>query len=159
MLGMESTMMTIDTPIILPAPVAVAKDKMRINVVTVRSGWILQKIAGRIVDNSPRDVQMKLIHAPRRNENNFYVDVTNCFMGPAGGKDVGLFTHVHENSNDSIKDHWFSLDHIIHMSRRSRNIFEDDKRNYNSKVIHSCKMQYINISHLYDLYLLVFQYQ
>lgn len=134
-------MMTVGETLILPDPEEFRiSNKIKINIVTVKSGWILQKIAERIVNNAPADVDMEIVHSPRIGENNFYIDVTNCYWGPTGGIDVGLFTHVHENSNESIKDYWFTLDHIIHMSMRSRLIFEDDKRNYNSKVVHSCKM-------------------
>lgn len=101
---------------------------MRINVVTVRSGWILQKIAERIVQNAPAGVDMEITHNPRHGINNFYVDVQNCYRGPMGGKDVGLFTHVHENDMRHVPDTWFTLNAIIHMSRRSYDQFYDDRR-------------------------------
>lgn len=101
---------------------------MRINVVTVTSGWILQKIAERIVQNAPDGVEMELTHSPRHKINNFYVDVQNCYRGPMGGKDIGLFTHVHENNMKHVPDLWFSLDTIIHMSKRSFDMFLDDPR-------------------------------
>ena len=101
---------------------------MRINVVTVKSGWILQKIAERIVQNAPNGVEMELTHSPRHKINNFYVDIQNCYRGPMGGKDVGLFTHVHENDMKHVSDLWFSLGHIIHMNRRTWQQFSWDKR-------------------------------
>jgi len=101
---------------------------LRINVVTVKSGWILQKIAERIVQNAPNSVEMELSYAPRANINNFYIDVQNCYRGPMGGKDVGLFTHVHENDMKHVPDLWFTLDAIMHMSARSFDMFYDDRR-------------------------------
>ena len=102
--------------------------QLRVNVVTVKSGWILQKIAERIVENAPPGVDMELSHNPRHKINNFYVDVQNCYHGPMGGKDVGLFTHVHENDMKHVPDPWFGLDHIIHMNRTTWQQFHWDKR-------------------------------
>jgi len=113
---------------------------MQINVVTVQGNWILRKIAERIVDNAPDEVDMFLSRTPMANENNLYVDVTNCFYGRTGGVDVGLFTHVHENDRIHIKDRWFTLDHIIHMSSRSRQLFCEDPRFYKYMPAMSVKM-------------------
>lgn len=101
---------------------------MKINVVTVRSGWILQKIAERIVSNCPKGVEMVLSHAPAFKANNFYVDITNCYRGRHGGKDIGLFTHVHENNRKHIQTAWFTLNHIVHMSTKSLILFTGDPR-------------------------------
>jgi hypothetical protein len=101
---------------------------MKINVITVTSGWILQKIAERIVENAPEGVEMTLTHSPRRNENNFYVDVTNCYRGKLGGKDIGLFTHIDENKMSNIPDLWFNIDGLIHMSLASCVKFTHDPR-------------------------------
>lgn len=99
---------------------------MHINVVTVRSGWILQKIAERIVGATPAGVTME-IGFPKWNERNFYVDVQNCFGGKRG-LDIGLFTHVHENDIKYLADHWFKLDHVIHMSQRNEYMWSKDNR-------------------------------
>lgn len=101
---------------------------MKINIVTVQSGWILQKIAERIVESAPRGFKMTLSHLPVIGGNNFYVDISNCYRGPTGGIDIGLFTHVHENNAKYIKDYWFLLDYIVHMSYRSFEIFCQDPR-------------------------------
>lgn len=100
----------------------------KINVVTVTSGWILQKIAERIVANAPPTVEMSLCHRPTMGGNNFYVDVQNCYHGPTGGKDIGLFTHVHENNTKHLMDHWFQLDGVIHMSDRNEQMWRKDPR-------------------------------
>lgn len=99
---------------------------MHINVITVNSGWILQKIAERIVSAAPEGVTMKIGY-PRWNERNFYVDVQNCFGGKRG-MDIGLFTHVHENDIQYLAAHWFQLDHVIHMSQRNEYMWSKDKR-------------------------------
>ena len=119
---------------------------MRINVVSVQSGWILTKIAERIIANAPEGVEMRTVRSPRAGENNFYVDVTNCYFQHLGGKEVGLFTHVHANDPKEIRPVWYTLDHIIHMSRLSRCLFLDNEFNMLmrktpvDKVTHSCKM-------------------
>lgn len=101
---------------------------MKINIVTVRSGWILQKIAERICQNSPTGVDIELSHTPRNRANNFYVDITNCYGGKTGGKDIGLFTHIHENNMKHVPDLWFTLDWVVHMSKRSFERFTLDSR-------------------------------
>lgn len=101
---------------------------MKVNVVTVRSGWILQKIAERIVENAPKDVEMKISHIPFLGANNFYVDVQNCYHGPIGRKDIGLFTHVHENNTKHLKDNWFQMHGVIHMSARNEAMWRSDPR-------------------------------
>ena len=114
---------------------------MKINVVSVQSGWILTKIAERIVASAPEGIEMRLVSSPRAGENNFYVDVTNCYFQHLGGKEVGLFTHVHANEVKEIRPVWYTLDHIIHMSRRSHNLFQDNlSMSMKSDTIHTCKM-------------------
>lgn len=110
---------------------------MKINIVAVKSGWILTKIAERIAANAPDGIQM-VIGPPENHGNNFYVDITNCYQGHRGGKEVGLFTHVHANDRKEIKPLWHTLDHIIHMSERSRDLFYDN--HFYKSTTHSCKM-------------------
>lgn len=100
--------------------------KQNINVVTVRSGWILQKIAQRIVDagNRANLAYFELAHVPKIGADvNFYCDVQNCFVGPTNSIDVGLFTHVHENNIDNVSPVTYQLDYIFHMARRYRRMF------------------------------------
>lgn len=102
---------------------------MKINIITVTSGWILTQIAHRTAKaiNSLYH-EAEVVYHPVRGANNFYVDVQNCYRGKAGGVDVGLFTHVHENNMANVPDSWLTLDHIIHMSSRSLEQFKQDKR-------------------------------
>lgn len=94
---------------------------MKINIVTVKSGWILQKIAQRIAATSP---EFAVTHAPNtRVDANFYCDVQNCFHGPTNTIDVGLFTHIHANNPDTVVQNPHGLDHIFHMSSRYRHMF------------------------------------
>lgn len=101
--------------------------KLAVNIVTVRSGWILQKIAERIaaagnkhfaassswdVSHHPR------LYGSRHKVINFYCDVQNCFQGPTNCLDIGLFTHVHENNMSNVNPITYKLDFIFHMAGR-----------------------------------------
>ena len=104
---------------------------MRINVVMVQSGWILQKIAQRIVEASKSidGVEFILSHAPRLDVHaNFYCDIQNCFGGKTPVMDIGLFTHVHANELGSVAPHTFMLDYIFHMSERYLEMFAKWKK-------------------------------
>ena len=96
---------------------------MKINIVTVNSGWILQKISERIVAASPDVFQISLrpvIDA----DANFYIDMLNCYRGKSPIFDIGFFTHLHEDSTSSMQNHWLSLDHIVHMCTRYKKSFQ-----------------------------------
>lgn len=110
-----------------------------INVITVNSGWILQKIAERTVAAS--NGRMRISPHPFRFAHNFYVDVQNCYHGPTGGIDIGLFTHVHENDAKFLDRTWFTLDHVIHMSKRNIEMWIcSPQYSENSSASVSCKM-------------------
>jgi glycosyltransferase involved in cell wall biosynthesis len=113
---------------------------MLINVVTGGSGWILQKIAERIVAAAPTGIRMRLSSTPWHGGNNFYVDVQNCFHWKMGGIDIGLFTHVHENDIKHLQPHWFTLDHVIHMSYRNSQLWDSDPRHNKEKQSTSIKL-------------------
>ena len=101
---------------------------MRVNVVTVKSGWILQKIAERIVSSAPDNTEFFLSHSPRNDVDvNFYVDIQNCYRGKSKVKDVGFFTHLHRDSIDHLlkNKRWLTCDHIIHMNKRYFDRFID----------------------------------
>lgn len=113
---------------------------MRVNVVTVESGWILQKIAERIVEAGNRQdlttrmfgdgtikarFRWSLSHTPRVDcVANYYVDIQNCYRGKTSVLDIGYFTHLHENNIKYIQPNWLSLDFIVHGCTRYQSIFE-----------------------------------
>jgi len=100
---------------------------LRINIVTVSSGWILQKIAERISDalcEAGADVTLAL--EPRQDcDANFYIDIQNCFRGKTGTLDIGFFTHLHANDIKSLQPHWLHCDFIIHQCRRYYQAFSE----------------------------------
>ena len=52
---------------------------MNINIVTVNSGWILQKIAERLY-NSNKEIFSISYYEPKNNvDANLYIDIHNCF--------------------------------------------------------------------------------
>jgi len=113
---------------------------MHINVVTVSSGWILQKIAERIVEAGNRQdlhtrqphngtikegIRWRLSHVPRVDcAANYYVDIQNCYRGPTSVLDIGYFTHLHENDQKHIQPHWLKLDFIVHKCTRYYDVFK-----------------------------------
>lgn len=100
---------------------------MLINVVTVTSGWILQKIAERIVNvGNLTEHIFELSNVAKQNVDcNFYVDVQNTYKNKSNTIDIGMFTHLHEDSIIDIQPHYLTLDYIIHMSYRYMNKFID----------------------------------
>jgi glycosyltransferase involved in cell wall biosynthesis len=98
---------------------------MNINIVTVDSGWILQKIADRIKETN-EDIFSLTYWEPRTDvDANFYVDIQNCYRGPTCTHDIGLFTHLDRDSTDSILPHWLKIDYIIHQCTKYYDIFSD----------------------------------
>jgi len=93
---------------------------LRINIVTVSSGWILQKIAERICDAlCDVGVNATLSLKPRHDcDANYYVDIQNCFRCKTGTLDIGYFTHLHADDIKSLQPHWLHCDFIIHMCQR-----------------------------------------
>jgi len=54
---------------------------VKINIVTVQSGWILQKIAQRIVDANKSECLFSLgTKSSNLVDANFYIDITNCYQ-------------------------------------------------------------------------------
>jgi len=99
---------------------------MRINIVTVSSGWILQKISERIHKELKHIVDSSLSRAPDlKADANFYVDIQNCYHQKTNTIDIGYFTHLHENSVRFLRPHWTTLDYIFHHGYRYYNIFKD----------------------------------
>ena len=102
---------------------------MRVNVCTVNSGWILQKISERITQSYPgNDISFSLSKgAPPvpdyTADVNYYVDIQNCFFNVKTKCDIGLFTHADLDSKKWMFDMFmrqgcFGLDAIIAMGQR-----------------------------------------
>lgn len=92
---------------------------MLINVVTVKNGWILHKIAERIV--AANTSATKLVLSEKVDDSadaNFYVDISNCYRRKSSTIDVGLFTHLHENDISYFPLEKRNIDYILCMSSR-----------------------------------------
>tara|TARA_R110000765_G_scaffold317524_3_gene409902 strand:+ start:256 stop:1113 length:858 start_codon:yes stop_codon:yes gene_type:complete len=97
---------------------------IKINIVTVKSGWILKKIAERICSSNEEVFQLS--YSPKDNvDANYYVDIQNCFTGKTKTLDVGYFTHLHENSTSHVDQHYLCADYIVHMCQRYYDVFKD----------------------------------
>ena len=86
-----------------------------VNIVTVSSGWILQKIAERIMVTGNllfEDARFFLSHSPVNQKDviNFYIDVYNCYRGKTKGIDVGFLNAFHEGFDPRTA---MSLDFIV----------------------------------------------
>lgn len=115
---------------------------MNINIVTVTSGWILQKIAERTAkacNNLNTENTMQVTHSPDfLSDVNFYMDIQNCYFGQKTKFDLGFFTHADMNSKEWLlnlllqKNAFNNLDGIISMNERYtemlREIGWDDKK-------------------------------
>ncbi len=105
---------------------------MHIHVVTVSSGWILQKIAERMKDyNTNPDVVITVGHSADYNADvNYYCDLQNCYTGQKTKFDVGYFTHADMNSEVWLKNllHYTNsfnnLDGIVSMNKRYTDMLE-----------------------------------
>lgn len=77
---------------------------MYINIVTVSSGWILQKISERTADACNKLIdghRMTVSHvADPTADVNYYADLQNCYHGQKTKCDVAYFTHADMNSKD-----------------------------------------------------------
>lgn len=104
---------------------------MHINIVTVTSGWILQKISERMAANAPEDVTMTVSAGPDINADaNYYADLQNCYHGSKTKCDVAYFTHADENSEEWLTRllagrRAFTLDGIVSMNKRYTNMLEE----------------------------------
>lgn len=105
---------------------------MHINIVTVSSGWILQKISERMAKNNKyEDVSMTVTHQPDLNADvNYYVDLQNCYFGSKTKCDIAYFTHADENSEQWLTNllasrRAFTLNGIISMNQRYTDMLEN----------------------------------
>lgn len=115
---------------------------MEINIVTVTSGWILQKIAERTAkgcNNLNTENKMKVSHTSDiLADVNFYMDIQNCYFGQKTKFDLGFFTHSDMDSKEWLtnlllqRNAFNNLDGIISMNERYtemlRQIGWDDKK-------------------------------
>ena len=101
---------------------------MRLNIITVNSGWILSKIAERLRDNLPECVECLVSTTPRIGyDTYFYCDIQNCYhrykeMMPSATH-IGYMTHADQDSAEWLREMFdnqgaWSLDGIKCMGRR-----------------------------------------
>lgn len=91
----------------------------KINIVTVNTGWILQRTSERLAAKFPEIFTVS--HEPTNSKDfdaNFYMDITNCFHKKSEILDIGFFTHLHEGSMRYAPYQAILLDHVIHKSTR-----------------------------------------
>lgn len=105
---------------------------MHVNIVTVSSGWILQKIAERMVKNNHNsEVTMTVSHYPDITADvNYYADLQNCYFGLKTNLDIAYFTHADENSKQWLttllkQRNGYSLDGIVSMNKRYTDMLEE----------------------------------
>lgn len=91
---------------------------LKVQIITEAPGWILRAISDKIIKyNSHPDV--KFSYVPQLVK--FYVDAYRG--GKYGVLNVGLFTHPHDGTWESIPNNVFELDFIIHMAKRYYDMF------------------------------------
>jgi glycosyltransferase involved in cell wall biosynthesis len=103
---------------------------MHINIVTVNSGWILQKIAERTaINNVVEGVTFSVSHQANPNTINYYVDLQNCYNKQKTKLDVAYFTHADRHSEEWLRNLMnqtggFQLNGITSMNRRYTEMLE-----------------------------------
>ena len=101
---------------------------MEINIVTVESGWILQKTAYRLqkeINKLTLEYTCNVSHSPKDGVVNIYMDIQNCYLGPTNGLDIGIFTHLHEDRLTQFQPIWKQLDRIVCMGTRYNRMLKD----------------------------------
>lgn len=108
---------------------------MRINIVTVNSGWILQKISERTAQACNEKIDghtMTVSHvADPEADANYYADLQNCYVGQKTKCDVAYFTHADLNSREWLRNllnntkSFDNLDGIISMNGRYTDMIKD----------------------------------
>lgn len=104
------------------------ENSTHINIVTVSSGWILQKISERTANacnNKIEGYRMTVSHSADYNADvNYYADLQNCYHGQKTKFDVAYFTHADLNSPDWLRslllnsNSFNNLDGIVSMNGR-----------------------------------------
>ena len=101
---------------------------MKINIVTVTSGWILQKISERTAKACNESIDgytMTVSHeADPDADVNYYADLQNCYHGQKKKMDIAYFTHADMHSKDwlhnllTTTNSYKNLDGIVSMNKR-----------------------------------------
>src|SRR5258706_3804519 len=109
------------------------KQKLLVNIVIPKSGWILSKIGERTAQNCKiRGAKMKTSYKSDHNADvNYYCDVQNTYFGEKTNLDIGLMTHADLNSKKWLsqlihkKNILKNLDGIVLMNDRYTKMFEE----------------------------------
>ena len=106
---------------------------MHINIVTVTSGWILQKISERTAKACNDNIdgyRMTVSHSMDPDADaNYYADLQNCYFGAKSKCDVAYFTHADMDSEQWLTNllnqrRWANLDGIVSMNERYTEMLE-----------------------------------
>ena len=95
---------------------------MHINVCTVDSGWILQKIGERIVNNyNGNEANFTITKGcpPMPNalaDVNYYVDIQSCFFGRKTKCDIGFFIKRARPAQTLFGDNSYHTDRFAQLS-------------------------------------------
>jgi glycosyltransferase involved in cell wall biosynthesis len=100
---------------------------MKVNIMTVRSGWILHKNAERMIEANKKldtGIDMTLSYEPRDDiDINYYVSLDNLFWRKTKAKDVGYFTHLDNNSPECFRPIFLEMDFIVHQCKKYYDMF------------------------------------
>jgi glycosyltransferase involved in cell wall biosynthesis len=98
---------------------------INVSIVTVSSGWILQKLSERIAaNNNNPEFNYKVVHeADTTADVNYYMDIQNCYFGQKTKLDVGMMTHADRHSKEWLEQMFqrqnaYRLDGIVSMNQR-----------------------------------------
>lgn len=106
---------------------------MHIHIVTINSGWILQKIAERTVSNYPYDnikFTVGYYAVDQNADANYYVDIENCYRGHKTNLDIAYFSHAEQGSRKRLVEFckerrvFQNLDGVISMNKRYTDMLE-----------------------------------
>lgn len=100
------------------------------------TSWILNKCSVRL-KNSLTEIgyESDIISEPA--DINIYLDIQNCYFKKTEGRDIGIFTHLHEDNLLYFKNEWTSLDNIVCMGKR---YYRDLKLVYPESKLSYCVM-------------------
>jgi hypothetical protein len=116
-------------------------NSMKINIVTVQSGWILTKIAERLAAHIPGRHEVVMSPAPIPGFDAYYYnDIQNCYFNykiqmPQAAH-VGYLTHAHENNAAWLHEMFdqqggWDLDRVVSMNMRYTDMLDSIGYSYN----------------------------